>query len=656
MTEDGDRYDIDNQNIVSGNGHVDTQIGVYSVYHDATIYTVDKGDRPERKQEVALAYLTGGVPRHAEELLAELVFNGDPSTERAYYYVLSVLSERGFADLTSRLVSGIRDARKICDSLPQDRWKQALHVVWQILDHVRSDDGGASFAAVGAFGRLPAERQDEITTHLAMLVDGLVEQQLNAERKHEVGAERFSRDRVLRARLFFEPDPAEPVRYQPRMLLGETGDRRPVIVGGLLALVSFIGLFFGPVTFSLVAGVLLVVAGCAVLGRYGIEHTAHLLNVALRRDTEKAENEPAGPTAVDKLVDRCFREARPEYAAEWSRYAAGYRTRLKQRFNAQLRFDDPDQVKKHKWLLDWHARRVAVQWPHHDRYGQPEPTAPGGARLWQAAGVLVAVAGVLLLLFGAQRWQAIPLLVGGWFAVPGLVEVVAAGRAALLPLKEANEVFDEEMAEFDRWRRELRDRPTDSEMARWLALDKAHLKAEALRAGNITERDLVSHVVINQWKPGGRLGRVHHGPPRYTDYKVTVILLTTHGVRASQGYLDFLTGEIKDTSWDTFGYDRIASASLRVQEKAAYKRPGKVRNRLFTLRLLNNHEIITVDERLDIEDDTKAADESELERLAAATSGMDAALPVLEAVAHQGSAWITLERDRRTLWSRTWST
>ena len=661
MIEDTAGIDLDNQNVAADNAHVDQQIGVQfvdSVYHNATIYDVGKGDRPERRHQVALAYLIGGVPRRAQELLGELVLNGNPSTERSYYYVLSVLSERSFGDLTAELVTSIRDARKICESLPEDKWKRAHDVVWKLLDHVWSDSADKSFTAVSAFGRLPADRQDEISRHLSMLIDGQIEKQLNAERKHKVSTERFSANRLDRAWKFFEPDPAPPTRYKPRMLLQEAKNRRPAIIGGGVALLAFLTLFLGPITFWLLAGTLLLVGGGAVMARYGIEHTTHLLNLALRRDTSETEDGQVEPTPVDKLIERCFRDARPEYAKEWPQYAVGYRTRLKQRFNAQLRFSDQD-VRELKWLFDWHARRVAQRWPHHDPYGQPVPIAPGGARLWQAIGALVGMAGLLLLLFAAQRWQAVPILVGGCFALPALVEVAAASRAARLPLKEANELFGEEMAEYHRWRTELDDRPSDSEMARWLALDKAHLKTEALHAGNIAEQDLVSHVVINQLAPGARRGLVPHGPPRYTAYLVTVILLTKHGVRASRVYLNFITGEIKSENWDVFGYDRIASASLRVLERTARKSPGepprKVRSREFKLRLLDGAEIIKVNERLDTENDTEVDDEAELERFAAATSGMDAALPVLEAIAHHGRAWIDLERNRRTLWSRTWS-
>ncbi|MCK2237402.1 MULTISPECIES: hypothetical protein [unclassified Crossiella] len=660
MTEDTTSAYIDNQNIASDNAHVDQQIGVQnveSVYHNATIYTVSESDTAERKHEVALAYLTGGVPRRAEDLFSALVFNDHQSTERTYYYVLSVLSERGFGDLTAELVTSIRDTWKICASLPEDDWTRAHHVVRSLLDHVQSNNGDGSFTAVTAFGGLPAERQDEISRHLSLLVGGVVEQRLDVERKHKVGAERFSRNRIERARKFFEPDPAAPTRYQPRMALPNFNDRRSAVIGGLIAVLAFGGLFFGQMTLPFWGGVLLLAAGCSVMARYGIEHTAHLLHAARRRDAADPEDKWGGPTPVDKLIERCFRDARPEYAPDWPRYAAGYRARLKERFNAQLRYRD-QPVNQLKWLFDWHAQRVAQRWPYHDPHVQPEPAARGDARRWQAAGVLVTVAGLALLLV-AQRWQVVPLAVGGWFALPALLEVIAARRAALLPIKQADALFAEEMAEYRRWLEELADRPTDSELARWLALDKAHLKAEALRGGNIAEQDLVSHVVINHHAPGARRGAVPHGPPRYTAYLVTVILLTRYGIRASRVYLNFTTGEVKNENWDVFGYDRIASASLRMLEKTVRKGPGepghKVRYREFRLRLLDGAEIIKVNERLDSESDTEVDDEAELERLAAATSGMDTALPVLEAVAHQGRAWIDLERGRRDLWSRTWS-
>ncbi|SEP48448.1 hypothetical protein [Amycolatopsis saalfeldensis] len=656
MTEDATGADIDNQNVASENAHVEQQIGVQyvdTVLHGATIYTVGEWDTAERKHEVALAYLTGGLPRRAEDLFRTIVFNSDPSTERAYYYVLSVLSERGFGDLTPDQAADLRDAWKVCGPSPEDDWTRALHVVRSLLDDVQSNNNDGSFTAVTAFGYLPAERQDEISRHLSLLVGGVTEQRLDAERKHEIGAERFSGNRVDRAWKFFEPPPAVPTRYQAPTFPPDLNERRPAIIGGVVTALFFAGLFFGPLTLPFWGGLVLLVTGCSVMVRYGIEHTAHPLYAALRRDAGP-EAERASKTAVDKLIERCFRDARPEYSEDWPQYAGGYCARLKRRFNAEFGYSN-EPIRPLKWLVDWHARRVAQQWPHHDPHFQPVPDAPVDARRWRAAGALLAMAGAALLLLAAQRWEVVPLAVGGWFALPAVVEVFATRRADQLLSAEADALLDEEMAEYRRWREELADCPTDGEMARWLALDKAYLKTEALRRGNIGEKDLVSHVVINQHAPGGRRGAVLHGPPRYTAYHVTVILLTQYGVRSSRVYLNFITGEDKNENWDAFGYDRIASASLTMREKPVKKSPDKpehtVRYREFRLRLLDGAEILNITERLDVENDTEVDNEAEMDRLAAATSGMDTALPILEAVAHQGRDWIEFERNRRNAWA-----
>ncbi|MBB4965927.1 hypothetical protein [Saccharothrix violaceirubra] len=643
--------EVENHNVASDDARVEQQIGVQlteCVFHSANIYTVTEDDTAERRYEVALAYLAGGVPRRAEDLLRELAFGVDQTSGHVYHYVLSVFSDRGLGDLTKDLTAGLRDARKIAEGLPDDGWGRANRVVWSLFDHVRKDRSGDTFAAVEAFGRLPAPRQDEIATHLSRLVAGSVEQRLNAERKHQVGVERLSGDRIGRVWKYFEPDPAPPSRYEPRLELPRLTGRRSAVLGAVAAAVSAVGLFTGPFTASFWGGLAVMVAGCAVMGGFGVAHTAHLVQVALRREAAESAGGRGAATPVDRLIDHCFRETRPEFAHDWPNYAAGYAARLKTRFNAQLWDQDRVSLRRWKWLFDWHARRVADRWPHHDPIVRPEGTVPGGARLWQVVGVLVTLAGLGLLLVAAQRWWAVPLAVGGGFALPTVLEVLAARRAVLRPRREADALFDEENDEFLRWRAELADRPGDGEMARWLALDKAHLKSAVLRGGDIGERDLVSHVVLTQPAPGARRGSVTHGPPRYSAYLVTVILLTRRGVQASRVYLDFGSGEVKNEVRDVFGYDRIVSASLRMEDGR------RVRRREFRLTLVNGAEIITVAERLDAGSDTAAADEAELERLAAETSGMDAALPVLLAVAREGTAWIGFELERQSLRSRDW--
>jgi hypothetical protein len=652
-----DEMVVDNQNIASDNAHVEQQVGVLieSIVHNSTTYQVAEDDTAERKHEVALAYLAGGVPRRAEALLHDLVFTGRQTTERVYYYVLAVVSGRGFADLTGELVERVGDAWKLRASLPEDEWSAACDVVRRLLEHVHTTSDGA-LGSVAAFAALPGERQDEITRHLERVVDGVVERQLDAERKNQVDALRLGGDRAARAPLFFEPEPAPPVRYQSRFALPNLAERRNAAIGCLVALAALGSMFVGSLTLPFWAGLVALLGGAVVMARFGIDTTAAaLVRSALGRPA--ADEAPSAPTRADRLIDRCFEAARPHYAADWPRYAAGYKARLKQRFAVQLQHDD-QHPNRYKWLFDWHARHVADHWPQHDLPFHAEPANPANARVWQLGGAVATVVGTSLLL-AADRFQVLVVLAGAVVAWSTLMEVIATRRAASIPRKQADALHTLETAEYQRWCEELTRRPSDSEMARWLALDKSHLKAEALRAGNIDERDLVSHVVIAQLAPGARRGTVAHGPPRYTAYQVTVILLTRHGVRSSQAYLNFTTGEVKDRTWNAFGYDRISSASLSMKEgrskDASTGQWRKTRSRQFSLRLLDTSTIIEISERTDLGSDTVVEDEEELERLAAETSGLDAALPVMEAIAHHGRAWIELEDRRRGVWAEHWA-
>jgi hypothetical protein len=248
--------------------------------------------------------------------------------------------------------------------------------------------------------------------------------------------------------------------------------------------------------------------------------------------------------------------------------------------------------------------------------------------------------------------------VGGWSALPVLTTSVSGWRTAVRLRREADALFGAECAEYDRWAKELKKRPSDGEMARWLMLDKAHLRAEAMRGSNITGQDVVSHVVINQAAPFARRAGVPGGPPRYEKYNLVVILLTKFGIRVSRTQLDLTTGDARDKSWDVFGYDRIASASLSMRDRTAVTagpaEPTRTEHvRHLRLRLLDGTDILEVKERLAL-DDTDL-DESEVAHLAVQTSGMDAAFPVLQAVALHGPAWTHHERDRRALCSKTWS-
>jgi hypothetical protein len=80
----------------------------------------------------------------------------------------------------------------------------------------------------------------------------------------------------------------------------------------------------------------------------------------------------------------------------------------------------------------------------------------------------------------------------------------------------------------------------------------------------------------------------------------------------------------------------------------------RLHSRKFCLTLVNGRDITVVAENFRNADDSALEDDSELFLVALQTSGIDAALPILEAVAAEGSDWIAREQERREQWSRDW--
>jgi hypothetical protein len=127
---------VENQNHASGSAYVHQQVGVQyaeSVRHDTTIYNYGSDDPPERKHAVAVNLLDGGNPREAERLFRALVMGGYITNERAYYYVLSIVSERSFVEITADLSEEIHHVGKLRAQLPADRWSEAFDVVVTLL-------------------------------------------------------------------------------------------------------------------------------------------------------------------------------------------------------------------------------------------------------------------------------------------------------------------------------------------------------------------------------------------------------------------------------------------------------------------------------------------------------------------------------------------
>jgi hypothetical protein len=663
MTADGGttptNVSVNSHVTASDDANVGQQVGaqfVSSVMHDTKIYNTVSGDPPERRHEVARAHLDGGNPRRAEEAFGRLLAERHITTERAYLYVLSVLSDRSFTEITTRLSDEIHNAMKLAAELPKDSWREALDVVNALLRyaHAEFSDGTLArefTAAWAAFGALSADRQDEIDRHLNLILSGAVRERLTSERKHEVAVERMSGDRVGRAWKFFEAHPREPMEWPAAAVRSDAADWRAAILGCVAVALAILYLLTGGITVDGVPGLVLIAAGGYLVLRGTTVLQAHTRHAQIARSNFQRPSE-LRETEFDKLVDQCFRERAPGCLGEST---VGYRRYLKRRLQTQYGSEGcyPGEL---KWLIAWHADRSGHQ--HDHRAEPPEVRRAAGFRI---GGVLAGLVGLILLLTTGHA-IALVIAAGGWWAVRGIAGIAAAPRTQVLLDDAAEALLAEEQVEYRRWAQILADRPKDTEMARWLALDKAYLRNNALRRANLRERDLVTHVVLTERAPFARKGRVTDGPPRYEKYIVYVFLLTHYGMRTVRTHLSLATGGVGDEQRQMFPYDAVASASVDETGGRTLLADGclldeNLRRRVFRLTLLNGTIIAEVKENPRTVDDDRAVDGDELvDAVSTQTSGFDSALRILEAVATEGRDWIIRDRERKQRWARNWQT
>ncbi|MBW4719987.1 hypothetical protein [Saccharothrix obliqua] len=672
---------VDNRNVASNGAHVDQQVGVQlwdtTIHHDLRTYHINHGDPPERMHEVARNLLNGGTPRRAEEMFSALLQQGRITTERTYYYALSVMSERSLVDLSGRLLDNIKDAHKMCLSHPVDSWSQAFTVVWELLRRVKQEYAGKAAGnrldVAGALGALPFARQEEIARHMDVVLRGLAEVWSQSDLATHMMRERTVPERTERSWKFFEAEPAEPKPYQPAPLRPVPGDRGRAFLGFTGLAIGLVFLVAGPFRVGLLpelallcAGFHLVLRNGALIGVAALRHDAadRSATTAEGGDAESAEEHIHLSTGFGKnigsLVDRLFKEhsgTAPEHEGEQPYQA--YRTYLKRRL---VQSYQPGEVKTAnlRWLVTWHAKRAVARGRAGIENTAVSPS-PFGTTARHRLGVVAVVAGVADALWALDVWAGLFLALGGWFVIKHGVRVAATKQANLAASAEADALYHEETSAYRAWVADLADRPADAQIARWHVLDKFYLVSDFIKRVGLKRDQVIDHVVLTECAPFARRSRLQYGPPRYSAYMVRILLLTRKGVRYAKLRLDANTGEAQNEERLMFRYDAVVSA--KVTEKGSRTTAvnalenGDVEN----LRSRDLRLVLTNGDPIEMKANSFMSrqhphDESESELIDAAyeTSGIENALPTLEAIAAEGEEWLVHEQERREQWAREW--
>ncbi|WP_026423381.1 hypothetical protein [Actinokineospora inagensis] len=579
------------------------------------------------------------------------------------------------------------------------------------------------------FKGLSDERRGEVTRHLAKMLNGTVRDHVDRLVGDLIRTERIAKGRQRRARLFFHPDPTAPRQAQP--YYNGRFDLRLwcLAVGGVLGfLVAVIAAF---ATLQAAAGVATVgflalfVVGAGATCWFGADLLAYR-GERRRHEFELGESGAVPPSRkqpeveygsedfreqIDALVRYQFtrrelrRGVQRKQTDEWVTAMAGSAialiARLIRTYGEPVeRVDDEDDDSVYAgdlsdlvyrrgpdhteeiggntldWLIRWHAKRTTREWQEgtlHDFRKLRFPTVRSG--LIAFAAVAVGLFGFARLVSSAQSWEPKPLtllvlgclaLVGGLY---GGVKLLGELFARRLELADMRRLHEEETKAYEEWRAVLADRPTDAEMATWLAWDKDYLKSTAMRRSNLVSSDIVGHIILVEGKANAKMGRVVYGPPRYSAYTVLIFLLTENGVRQVSVDLDFEDGAIHDENRLSFSYGSLTAVKV---SEVGVQFAGERRQVLYTSRrnlsvteatdnvvfsralhiaLRNQEDITVIVENPEGLHGTKTEDPDRLKDLALDASGVTASLHILEAIAAEGPKWVQREYERR---NRRW--
>jgi hypothetical protein len=389
-----------------------------------------------------------------------------------------------------------------------------------------------------------------------------------------------------------------------------------------------------------------------------------------------------------------FRKRSPASRAgrrRWENDTKGLKESLRTELLTSYKDPDPAPASLN-WLIIYRVAEIARKWRDGTLHDYRKQIRPHRAYLLgAAAGTIMAAAPLvygLALTANHQPGQAVlsllSLLVAAFAGVSSKLDVFLVRRHRLEADKnDARNQNEAEMAEYREWVNQLRGRPSDADIARWLDYDKLFLKKLVMAQLGLVNRDILSHATLTEPAPSCTLARWRNGPPRATVYLVTVFLLTRAGVRKVQTRLNFRNGDVYNQRRSSFRYDAIVSASVNEtgvrydsgrrqaispenpwtkgqeasREIALHEEPQRapsgaiILRQDFRLSLANREQISFLVENF--EDWSGLADEDPLRLLDLAldTSGIAAALEVLEAISGHGAQWVDERIRRRRRWT-----
>ncbi len=561
----GQQVDIDRVNVDSATFTGDVQL------------TARLSDPPAVKLRVGIANLEHGNSREARKLIWDAMISDCGGNKALFHWLVAMLSGRTVQQFSQEEIGQLERWRCRCAPTESDAWATAVHLVYQLLDLVLPAATGERETTenelrflVKQVDALAAAQRDLIRPHLELFLAGHLQDE---EWQRELRAARNRQragGRGGRAWMFFQPVPARAALPLPRPERFGPGDGLLMCACACLfaAVAAYLGwelLWQGNVL-----GLLCYVA--ALTG--GIVSVAADLERRFVSERSRLWDELFGqpsaytPGSADELaagVDKLFNRYYTNYSADkaekqaWDSATAGIRRFFRDEIIGMCRVSG-DQPNTMAWLIRNEVRDMKRHWQDgtlHE-YQRRQALRSGTVVAHHAGLAVLALGGVWAVVWLHAHPLAIAVALASAFGTRHFwlrrnverMRFVAdnAERA------ERQTAID---AEYSRWSEKLAARPTDYEMATWLARDRTVLLGTALDHFRLPRSQVTAHAFLEHPGVAVKRGKIEGGPWRYGGYRFQVFLLGQDGVRQVRANLNFVTGTLDIRERTSYPYDSI---------------------------------------------------------------------------------------------------
>jgi hypothetical protein len=641
--------------------------GQYVTIEGDVKVTAAPDDPPEVKYAAGVANLNSRDPERARELIWDAMMgwkatgNRGMTSEVLFHWLTAMLSGRTVQQFTEAEISRLRHFRSWCPKTAVDEWAQGVQLVYQLLDWVlRSNEGQDGpktrmSPLISQFDRL-GDKQRELLRPLDLFLSSPRKDEMWRAELERARAGQQSVDRLTRAWMFFHPDPARVVLYEPQPDRDTAADRWRMRASMVLfaALTAYVGLEL------LMQGAVLGLLGYVAGLTGGIVAAAGDLELRPRAEPRQPPPPAVHPDdghaqdlnkRIGKLFDKYFEKYEPVEASRklWRDATVDVRRFCQDEVVAICLANgySADQV---AWLVRHEVCQMNQRWRDGlSQFPQQQQVVRSGSAPARRAGLAMLVLGfavAVLTVRGHLLGFAVVLLSAVWAWRCWLR--VSLKRAASGAPGQRQEEIDEA---YRRWRMRLEDRPKDAQMAEWLEDDRTVLLGMALDRFRLSRSRLVAHGFLEKPAPFARRSQITGGMPRYQKYQIWMFLLADDGVHQLRASLDFLTGTPVDREDYTYSYDAITvvhtqrkPGGVRAYEiRLAAGAPIKVRVRETDARPVTQND-------QDEDTDTVEENESATEELAPDVASVTNTLSLLQGVVREGRNWL---RDHN--WTNAWA-